>query len=368
LLKLAAASPFAAIARERWRELGGGAMPLAYDELAGLSGLGEPVAVDEVADVYVPLARLLSLRVEAAHALSAVQGEFLGEVHRVPFLVALGGSVAVGKSTAARLVVRLLASLRPEWRVELVTTDGFLLPNAALIERDILARKGFPESYDRRALLRFVADLKSGVPEVRAPVYSHLRYDIVEGEEQVVRAPDVLVLEGVNVLQRGSDRVYVSDFALYLDAEEDDSAGTSRASSRCATARSRTRTPTSIATRTCPTPRRSRSPPASGSGRTARTCSTTSSRRARAPTRSSRRARTTSCRACCCGARRVWGWITTSTGSSSARASAAASARCGSSRRATGSGCSSAGGALPTTSCRSRRGTCAGTGTRRGSG
>jgi type I pantothenate kinase len=224
LLRSRAASPFAAIARERWRELGGGAEPLAYDELVGLSGLGEPVAVDEVSDVYVPLARLLALRIEAARALSAAQGEFLGESHRVPYLIALGGSVAVGKSTAARLVVRLLSSLRPDWRVELVTTDGFLLPNATLVERDILARKGFPESYDRRALLRFVADLKSGVDELRAPLYSHLTYDVLS-ETQLVRSPDVLVLEGVNVLQRGSGRVYVSDFvdfALYLDAAEDD--------------------------------------------------------------------------------------------------------------------------------------------------
>jgi type I pantothenate kinase len=226
LLKLRAASPFAAIARERWRDLGGGATGLDYDELAGLSGLGEPVAVDEVSDIYVPLAKLLALRVEAARELSQAQGAFLGESGgTVPFLIALGGSVAVGKSTAARLVVRLLASLRPDWRVELVTTDGFLMPNAALEERGILARKGFPESYDRRALVRFVADLKSGVSEVRAPVYSHLRYDIVEGEAQVVQAADVVVLEGVNVLQRGSGRIYVSDFvdfALYLDAEEDD--------------------------------------------------------------------------------------------------------------------------------------------------
>ena len=224
MLKPRAASPFAAIPRERWRELGGGGTSLAYDELAGLSGLGEPVAVDEVSEVYLPLARLLELRVEAARALSEAQGSFLQDECKVPFLIALGGSVAVGKSTAARLVVRLLSSLRPEWRVELVTTDGFLLPNAALIERDILARKGFPESYDRRALLRFVADLKSGVSEVRAPVYSHLRYDITD-DVQLVRAPDVLMLEGVNVLQRGSGRVYVSDFldfALYLDAEEDD--------------------------------------------------------------------------------------------------------------------------------------------------
>ena len=224
MLKLRAASPFAAIARERWRELGGGAEPLAYDELVGLSGLGEPVAVDEVSDVYVPLARLLALRIEAARELSAAQGEFLGESHRVPYLIALGGSVAVGKSTAARLVLRLLSSLCPDWRVELVTTDGFLLPNATLVEREILARKGFPESYDRRALLRFVADLKSGMDELRAPLYSHLTYDVLD-DVQVVRSPDVLVLEGVNVLQRGSGRVYVSDFvdfALYLDAEEDD--------------------------------------------------------------------------------------------------------------------------------------------------
>ena len=223
---LEAASPFAAIERERWRTLGAGEASIGYDELAGLSGLGEPVRPDEVADVYMPLARLLELRVEAARELSKAQGDFLGEAaNAVPFLIALGGSVAVGKSTAARLVVRLLQSLRPQWRVELVTTDGFLLPNAVLNEKGILARKGFPESYDRRGLLRFVADLKSGIGEVSAPVYSHLRYDIIEDERLVVTSPDVVVLEGVNVLKRGSGRVYVSDFvdfALYLDAEEAD--------------------------------------------------------------------------------------------------------------------------------------------------
>jgi type I pantothenate kinase len=226
LLSVATGSPFAAIERDRWKALGAGEASIGYDELAGLSGLGEPVAQAEVDEVYVPLARLLALRVEASRALSASQGAFLSEPpHTVPFLLALAGSVAVGKSTAARLVVRLLTRLRPYWRVELVTTDGFLMPNATLVERGILQRKGFPESYDRRALLRFVADLKGGAAEVRAPLYSHLRYDVIEGEEQVVRSPDVVVLEGVNVLQRGSGAVYVSDFvdfALYLDAEEAD--------------------------------------------------------------------------------------------------------------------------------------------------
>ena len=225
MLKLGAASPFVVVERARWSGLGDPVALLGYDELADLSGLGEPVKLAEVGEVYVPLARLLELRVDAARELTAAQGAFLGETYPLPFLIALGGSVAVGKSTAARLIVRLLQRLRPEWSVQLVTTDGFLLPNAALSEKGILARKGFPESYDRRALLRFVADLKSGVEEVRAPVYSHLHYDIVEGETLVVQRPDVVVLEGVNVLQRGSGRVYVSDFAdfaLYLDAPEAD--------------------------------------------------------------------------------------------------------------------------------------------------
>ena len=145
----------------------------------------------------------------------------------MPFLIALGGSVAVGKSTAARLIVRLLQSLRPQWQVQLVTTDGFLLPNAVLNMRGILARKGFPESYDRRALLRFAVDIKSGKDEVEAPTYSHLVYDVVPDERVVVRRPDIVILEGLNVLQParvtedGRAGLALSDFfdfGIYVDA------------------------------------------------------------------------------------------------------------------------------------------------------
>jgi type I pantothenate kinase len=220
------ASPFTVIERARWRALDGDGAALGYDELAGLSGLNEPVAPAEMSEIYVPLAQLLVLRVEARRRFSATQSEFLREPpDRVPFVIALGGSVAVGKSTAARLVVALLRGLRPQWRTELVTTDGFLLPNATLIERGILERKGFPESYDRRRLLRFVAALKSGVDAVEVPLYSHLTYDVLTDRVHEVVRPDVVVLEGVNVLQRGAGRVYVSDFvdfALYLDADEAD--------------------------------------------------------------------------------------------------------------------------------------------------
>jgi type I pantothenate kinase len=202
------------------------AHPLSEQELVRLRGLGDTLDLREVADVYVPLSRLLNLYAVGARELHRSTRGFLGQNDEpTPFVIGVAGSVAVGKSTTARLLRELLARWEDTPRVELVTTDGFLLPNAELERRGLMERKGFPESYDRRALLRFVAALKSGADELRAPLYSHLRYDVLDGETQLVARPDVVVLEGVNVLQRGAGRAYVSDFvdfALYLDAAESD--------------------------------------------------------------------------------------------------------------------------------------------------
>jgi type I pantothenate kinase len=191
-----------------------------------LSGLNEEVHLDEVIQVYLPLSRLLNLYVSATQDLYKVTDTFLGKpTSKVPYIVGIAGSVAGGKSTTARILRALLARWPDHPEVDLVTTDGFLYPNRVLEEQGLMSRKGFPESYDVGRLLRFVNDVKSGRPEVAAPVYSHLVYDIVPDETLVVQRPDVVVLEGVNVLKRGSGRVYVSDFAdfaIYLDAPEDD--------------------------------------------------------------------------------------------------------------------------------------------------
>src|SRR3712207_3947190 len=226
-------SPYTAFDRESWRALAAGSeLPLDAADVRALASLGDRIDLDEVATVYLPLARLLHLHVTASRRLWAAQTAFLGaETAKVPFVIAVAGSVAVGKSTTARLLRALLAAAPDTPRVDPVTTDGFLLPNAVLEERGILGRKGFPESYDRRALLRFLADVKSRRPEVTAPTYSHQSYDVVPGERQVVDSPDVLVLEGLNVLQAGGradgrvPEVFLSDFfdfSVYVDAAESD--------------------------------------------------------------------------------------------------------------------------------------------------
>jgi type I pantothenate kinase len=202
-------------------------LTLSNEDLAGLRGLNEPILLDEVADVYLPVSRLLNLHVSAARNLSRVKDAFLGRpAGRPPYIIAVAGSVAVGKSTFARVLRSLLGRWPDHPRVDLVTTDGFLHPNRTLEERGLMQRKGFPESYDLRRMLDFLAAVKSAEPEVSAPVYSHLTYDIVSDEQQAVRHPDVLIFEGLNVLQvEHTAPVLASDFfdfSIYLDANEAD--------------------------------------------------------------------------------------------------------------------------------------------------
>ncbi len=217
--------------RDEWARLRDSTpLSLAAQDLAALRGLNDRLDLDEVTEVYLPLSRLLNLRVAATQELVRTTDTFLDRpLQRVPFIIGLGGSVAVGKSTTARVLQALLARWPDHPRVDLVTTDGFLRPNRVLEERGIMDRKGFPESYDVRRLVRFLEELKRGELEVRAPVYSHVVYDIVEGDEQVLRQPDIVILEGLNVLQTGAsaghDARFVSDwfdFSVYVDADEAD--------------------------------------------------------------------------------------------------------------------------------------------------
>ena len=218
-------SPYLAIERADWAELGKNTqLPLTEKELTNLKSLGDFLDMKEVEEVYLPVSHLLSLHANQTQKLHSAASDFMGKRSaKTPFIIGIAGSVAVGKSTVARLLKELMSRWEGTPRVELVTTDGFLYPNAELERRGILDRKGFPESYDRKRLLKFVSDVKSGVESVTAPVYSHLSYDIVEGEFEEVRTPDVLILEGLNVLQPPAigQELALSDFfdfTIYIDA------------------------------------------------------------------------------------------------------------------------------------------------------
>lgn len=223
-------SPYRIFNREEWARLRADTpMTIAPRDLEHLSGLIEELSMEEVEQIYLPLSRLLNLYVQAAQELRAVSQKFLGNRDgKIPFVLGIAGSVAVGKSTTARVLRALLARWPDHPRVDLVTTDGFLLPNAELERRGIMHRKGFPESFNTGRLLRFLAEVKSGQQVVEAPVYSHFHYDIVPDEKLSIERPDILIVEGLNVLQparlpRNGDAIpYVSDFfdfSIYIDAD-----------------------------------------------------------------------------------------------------------------------------------------------------
>ena len=227
-------SPYRIFLRDEWAKLRADApMTLAADEVVQLQSLNDPISLDEVAAIYLPLSRLLSLYVAATQGLFKATQRFLLAEHqeKVPYIIGVAGSVAVGKSTTARVLKALLARWPNTPKVDLVTTDGFLLPNAELTRLGAMERKGFPESYDTGKLLHFLADIKAGKRNVKAPLYSHLVYDVVPGEETVVDRPDILIVEGLNVLQParmpkdGTAIPFVSDFfdfSVYIDADEED--------------------------------------------------------------------------------------------------------------------------------------------------
>ena len=227
-------SPYVELDRNDWAGLARATeQPLTPEEIDRVRGLGDELDLEEVQQVYLPLSAMLSLYVKSATNLHRATEEFLHQPQppRTPFVIGLAGSVAVGKSTTARVLQQMLAHWPEHPRVSLVTTDGFLLPNAELSRRGLLDRKGFPESYDRRALLKFVIDIKSGKDEVEAPTYSHLVYDVVPDERIVVSRPDIVIIEGLNVLQSARVRpdgragLAVSDFfdfSVYVDAATSD--------------------------------------------------------------------------------------------------------------------------------------------------
>ena len=222
-------SRFVEFDRDEWARLRQSTpLTLTEDDLADLRGISDRLDLDEVADVYLPLTRLLNLYVAATQQLFKATDTFLGKPPgKVPYIIGIAGSVAVGKSTTSRVLQALLSRWPDHPTVDLVTTDGFLYDNATLIEKNLMHRKGFPESYDRKRLVEFLSELKGGEKEAHAPVYSHEAYDIVPAEHVTVRQPDIVIVEGLNVLQvqGGGPRGFVSDyfdFTIYVDADEAD--------------------------------------------------------------------------------------------------------------------------------------------------
>src|SRR5271167_645803 len=216
LTKAEQISIYLRFSRAEWAALRAAtALPLTETDLSALRGINDEMSLEEVSNIYLPLSRLLNLYVSAIQSLHKATDTFLGDLPaRVPYIIGIAGSVAVGKSTMARILQALLSRWPDHPKVDLVTTDGFLYPTAVLEKRGLMNRKGFPESYDQRRLVRFLTEIKSGRAQVSAPVYSHLIYDIVPGAAQTVGQPDVLIVEGLNVLQSGrsrGSRIFVSD-------------------------------------------------------------------------------------------------------------------------------------------------------------
>ena len=222
-------SPFLIFNRQQWAELRKSVpLKLTEQDLKPLLGINEELSLDEVSTIYLPLTRLINYYIEENLRRQTVLNRFLGGQHpKVPYIISIAGSVAVGKSTSARILQSLLSNWPHLRKVDLITTDGFLYPLEKLQKDNLLHKKGFPVSYDTPKLIRFLADIKSGKPHVSAPIYSHLTYDIIPDQFDIVEQPDILILEGLNVLQTGNrktSQMFVSDFvdfSIYVDAEED---------------------------------------------------------------------------------------------------------------------------------------------------